>query len=113
MAFGGVATGSMNAHEAEIVAGIINKRGCIPMPAAVLASTGMKRLVVAMLDVSSVVKVKVVHVNEIMIGSGTLPNKDSCVPNHSAKPLLLNPPASAIPPPNRIKMPHGILTADS
>ena len=77
MAFGGVATGSINAHEAEIVAGIINRSGCTPMPAAVLASIGMKRLVVAMFDVSSVIKVIIVHVDRIIIGNGTLPNKDS------------------------------------
>ena len=77
MAFGGVATGSMNAQDADIVAGIINSRGCTPMPAAVLASMGMKRLVVAMLDVSSVIKVIIVHVDKIIAGNGTLPNKDS------------------------------------
>lgn len=34
MAFGGLATGKRNAHEALIVAGIITRRGFTPIPSA-------------------------------------------------------------------------------
>ena len=58
MAFGGVATGNMNAIEAEMVAGTIIKRGLKPRANAVPFIIGSNAAVVAVLEVSSVKKVK-------------------------------------------------------
>ena len=61
MAFGGVATGSMNAHDADSVAGIMRKRGFILIATARPARIGGIISVVAVLDVSSVRKVTARH----------------------------------------------------
>ena len=57
MAFGGVATGSINAIEADMVAGIIKRRGLKPRANAVPLIIGKRAAVVAVLDVNSVKKV--------------------------------------------------------
>jgi hypothetical protein len=57
MALGGVATGSIKAMEADIVAGIINKRGFRLRAKAVPFIIGNNAAVVAVLDVNSVKKV--------------------------------------------------------
>jgi len=57
MAFGGVATGSINAIEADIVAGSMKRRGCVSLAIANPAKMGRIISVVAVLDVSSVRKV--------------------------------------------------------
>ena len=54
MAFGGVATGSMKAHEAAIVAGIIRSRGGILKDEAIPASMGSIIWVEAVFEVNSV-----------------------------------------------------------
>src|SRR5512133_2502604 len=54
MAFGGVATGSMKAMDAEMVAGSIKRRGLIFVLIAIPARIGSIISVVAVLDVSSV-----------------------------------------------------------
>ena len=54
MALGGVATGSMNAIEADMVAGIIRNNGFISMETASPARIGRIISVVAVFDVSSV-----------------------------------------------------------
>ena len=54
IALGGVATGSINANDADSAAGIIIKSGGIPFALAILAMIGSRTLVVAMLDVNSV-----------------------------------------------------------
>jgi len=54
IAFGGVATGSINAQEALIVAGIISINGSIPKPPAVAARIGKNMVAIAVLDVISV-----------------------------------------------------------
>ena len=70
MALGGVATGSMKAQETEKVAGIIRRRGCTPSPLATAASIGIIRVAVAVLDVSSVRKVRSVAVAMTRTGWG-------------------------------------------
>ena len=58
IAFGGVATGIIKAQDAESVAGIIRKSGFIFMAKERAAKIGRIIWVVAVLDVSSVKKVK-------------------------------------------------------
>ena len=57
MAFGGVATGSIKAQEAESVAGIISSNGLTSMATAREPRIGRIISVVAVFDVSSVRKV--------------------------------------------------------
>jgi hypothetical protein len=57
MALGGVATGIMKAKELARVAGIINRRGFLPMAVATAARIGSIISAVAVFDVSSVRKV--------------------------------------------------------
>ena len=47
IAFGGVATGSIKAQDADMVAGIISKNGCMPIASAVAAKIGIKIVEVA------------------------------------------------------------------
>ena len=56
--FGGVPTGNINANDAEIVAGNININGLISVAIAIPANIGKTVFVVAVLEVSSVKKVK-------------------------------------------------------
>ena len=113
MAFGGVATGSIKAQDAEMAAGTTNKNGWIFIANAVTAKIGIKMVEVAVFEVTSVKKVSIKHVIIIIMSSGTVEKKLRLFPIHSAKPLDLNPIAKAIPPPNKIKIPHGIRIAHS
>jgi hypothetical protein len=72
IALGGVATGSMNAQLAAIVAGIANKYGCTPTAGAIAASTGTSDIVVATLEVSSVMKTMAVVISVIVMIGGAL-----------------------------------------
>jgi len=54
MAFGGVATGSMKAQDADTVAGTIKRYGWTPRTEARAAITGISRVAVAVFEVSSV-----------------------------------------------------------
>ena len=66
MAFGGVATGIMKAHDADKVAGIISSSGLTFMATATEARIGRIISVVAVLEVSSVRKVRPPQTSEIM-----------------------------------------------
>lgn len=59
-AFGGVATGNINAHEAAMVAEIMSRKGCTSMLWAIGASIGNSMAVVAKLDVISVKKLTLI-----------------------------------------------------
>jgi hypothetical protein len=61
MALSGVATGSMKAHEADNVAGIISSRGLTWIVAARDPRMGNITWAVAVFEVSSVKKVSMVH----------------------------------------------------
>lgn len=63
IAFGGVATGIMNAQDAERVAGIINSNGSRPIDSASAASSGSAIWVVAVFEVSSVRNVIIVQID--------------------------------------------------
>ncbi|KKQ38411.1 MAG: Pseudouridine synthase [Candidatus Moranbacteria bacterium GW2011_GWF2_37_7] len=58
IALGGVATGSINANDADKVAGIINSNGLMFIATAIAASIGSKVCVVAVFDVNSVKNVR-------------------------------------------------------
>ena len=73
MAFGGVATGIMNAQDADMVAGIINTSGCVPVSTATDASMGRIISVVAVLLVSSVRNVMARHTSRINANVGNAP----------------------------------------
>ena len=62
MALGGVATGSIKAIDADMVAGIIKRRGFRPRARAVPLIMGKRAAVVAVLDVNSVKKVNRRHI---------------------------------------------------
>ena len=76
IAFGGVATGIMNAHDAESVAGIINNSGFVFMTTATDERIGRIISVVAVLEVSSVKKVIAVQVR-VTIMKGGVPARSS------------------------------------
>ena len=69
IAFGGVATGSMNAMDAEMVVGIMRSNGSRFRAMAVPFITGRRAAVVAVLDVNSVRNVMIMH-TVITINSG-------------------------------------------
>ena len=69
IAFGGVATGSIKAHEAANVAPTISKYGCTPSITAVGANIGRSMAVVAKLDVISVKKFTAVITTSRIINS--------------------------------------------
>ena len=71
IAFGGVATGSMNANDAEIVAGIISSIGFISIATASDARIGRIVFVVAVFDVSYVRNVRTMHTMKMIRISGT------------------------------------------
>ena len=71
IAFGAVATGSINAHDADSVAGIINISGSTFMATDIAARIGSTTSVVAMFEVSSVKNVIAKQMMVISIHSGT------------------------------------------
>lgn len=62
IALGGVATGSIKAMDAEMVAGIISRRGSSFSATAVPIMIGSSAAVVAVLEVNSVKKVTIRHI---------------------------------------------------
>ena len=108
MALGGVATGSMNAHDAEMVAGIISRRGFSFRAIAVPIITGNRAAVVAVLLVNSVKYVISRHIIATtsrgwIFRSGLMP-----CPRMRSRPVSLNPPAMAKPPPNKSRIPQAL-----
>jgi hypothetical protein len=73
IAFGGVATGSINAQLAAKTTGMVSATGAIPRATATAPTTGKKVEVVATLDVISVKKMINVGTAKINIMGGTLP----------------------------------------
>ena len=67
IALGAVATGSINAQDALIVAGTMSNRGSISLAKAVAARIGSKRTVVAVFEVISVKKLTAKHIMIIKI----------------------------------------------
>ena len=82
IAFGGVATGSMNAQDADIAAGIISKKGCMDIATAIEPSTGIIMVVVAVFEVTSVKKVMSRQIQAIIRIGCIPPRKASLSPIH-------------------------------
>ncbi len=99
IAFGGVATGIMNAQDAEIVAGIINMKGCRPVATATAAKIGRIISVVAVFEVTSVRKVIEKQTRAIKRKGVSPANTESLFPRKEARPLTTKPCAKAKPPP--------------
>ena len=112
-AFGGVATGSINAQEAATVAPTSKKNAFTSIVSERATSTGNSIAVVAKLDVISVKKLTIaIRINN-KNKSGIALKKFIWLPIHIASPLESNPFASAMPPPNSNKIPHGNFTASA
>lgn len=112
-AFGGVATGSIKAHEAATAAATMRTKGCISTVRAMGAKTGSNMAVVAKLDVISVKKLTAAMSNRIKIIVVTPTREVIWFPIHNANPLFSKPLARAIPPPNRMMMPQGSFLVSS
>lgn len=91
IALGGVATGIMNAQEADIVAGIISIKGCSPVATATAARIGKIISVVAVFDVTSVKKVMEKQMSAIKSKGARPANIVSLLPRREASPLTTNP----------------------
>ena len=79
IAFGGVATGNIKAQEAESVAGIIRNRGFIFISRESAAKIGRIIWVVAVLDVTSVKKVRPMQtIKTMMIGCNPARPENFC-----------------------------------
>jgi len=113
MTFGGVATGNMNAHDALSAAGIMNNLGSVSAPIAAAASIGINNVVVAVLLVTSVRNVTARQMMAIINSRCKVESCSRLAPMERLKPELVNALAMAIPAPNRISMPQGILLAVS
>ena len=112
MALGGVPTGIMKARLLESVAGIISSAGFMPLAFAVAARIGIRMFAVAVLLVNSERNVtEKQSVAMIASGGQSLKSARPVLPITFDKPEDLNPVARQMPPPNRIKTPHGISSA--
>ena len=65
MAFGAVATGNINAQDAEMVAGIINSSKEMLLVLAAAASIGSTKVLVARLEFTSVKKVMLTQISSM------------------------------------------------
>jgi len=111
IAFGGVATGSIKAHEADRIAGIISISGFIFIATDKAAGIGRIIWVVAVFEVNSVRNVINKQMTIIINIGGNCLKPVNWAPSQVDKPECSNPAASAKPPPNNITFPHGSLTA--
>src|SRR5699024_2000794 len=112
-AFGGVATGSINAQDAATPAAIISANGWNPSATANAAIIGNIIDAVAVFDVISVKNMTKPTTIAITSSKLTPCNPESWDPIHSDNPDSTKPAAIAKPPPNNSKIPHGNLTAVS
>src|SRR5699024_6488226 len=112
-AFGGVATGNINAHDAATAAAIINAYGWNPKATASDAIIGNIIEAVAVLDVISVKKITSAATTIITKNRLSPCKPANCEPIHSDNPDSTNPAAIARPPPNKSKIPQGNFTAVS
>ena len=110
---GAVATGSMNAQLALIAAGTMNSFGSIAAPTAAAASTGISRVVVAVLLVVSVRKVTARQIAAISSSGCQADSALRLAPSAVLRPVAAKAPAMAMPEPNSSSMPQGILAAVS
>ena len=106
MAFGAVATGSINAQLADSAAGNISIIGSIPDPIAVAANIGISKAVVAVLLVISVRKVTHIEVMKTIRIIENLVTPDKLSPIAKLIPVVSKDFAIASPPAKSNKTPH-------
>jgi len=110
---GGVATGSINAQDALIAAGIIKSIGSILAPTAAAPRMGINKVVVAVLLVTSVKNVTARHKTPIISNIGKVDSCSKLAPMLVLKPELVNAVAMVMPAPNSSSIPQGIFSAVS
>jgi len=103
----------MKAHEALMAAGIMKSFGSMPAPIAAAPSIGMSSVVVAVLLVASVRKVTTKQMDNMRSNRCNAASPESRVPIIWLKPEEVKAAAIAIPAPNSINIPHGIVVAVS
>src|SRR5690606_2666533 len=109
MAWVGDATGIIKAQLAESVAGIINKIGSISNAILACAKMGNTKLVVAVLEVTSVSKVSTTQTTTTIINGEEKVICEKRFPTTFDKPEDENPPPMANPPPKSNNTPQGKL----
>ncbi len=87
IAFGGVATGIINAHEADSVAGIMSIKGFILIATATEARIGRIISVVAVFEVSSVRKVRLKQTIAVTPNGATPAKLLNCLPIREESPV--------------------------
>ena len=90
IAFGGVATGSIKAHDAAIVAAVININGWTSITTANETSKGKITDVVARFDVISVKKLIVATITKIINIMGNTWRSSNCWLIQTARRLVIN-----------------------
>lgn len=111
IALGAVATGSMKAKLALMVAGTISSAGSISFAIAIAARIGINNVAVAVLLVSSVKNVTARQINRTKINTGSACNPPIEFPSKALSPDDWNALAKHTPPANKIKIPQGIFRA--
>ena len=109
IALGGVATGSIKAKLALMVAGIMKSFGSMFAVIAATTKIGNKIVVVAVLLVTSVKKVTMRQIEAMPKKTGSIPREDIEFPSTALNPDDLKALAKHKPPANKIRTPHGIL----
>lgn len=110
IAFGGVATGNMNAYEQVTVAGNMRKSGFTPIVTAISDRMGRRMLAVAVLDATSVIVAVIMQMINMMANGGSTFNPDNCAPSQTDRPDTLEASDRANPPPSKRTIPHGNLS---
>src|SRR2546423_15622989 len=101
----------MKARLLESVAGIISRAGFMPFALAVAARMGIRILAVAVLLVNS--ERNVIEKQTMAMTASVGQSRRPCakLPMTADRPELSNAVAIAMPPPNKMRIPHGIFSA--
>ena len=111
IAFGGVATGSIKAHEAPMPITSTNTSLGIPICSAIAANTGTNSAADAVLEANSVKKMIKAEIAIITRMSGAADKALATVsPSTKEAPETFNTVDSAIPPPNNMSTPQSVLS---
>jgi len=106
IAFGGVATGNIKAHDADSVAGIISSSGFILIAVAAEPRIGRIICVVAVFEVSSVRKVSPPQTVATIPSDGNAARPTAWPPIYCDRPDCSKPAANANPPPKSTTIPQ-------
>ena len=107
MALGGVDMGSIKANEQAIVIGMVNIKGCMPRPLAILIIIGSIKVTAAMFDMISVRNKASAVASTINIHASSWCKDCNCNTRYSLKPESIKPFDIASPPPNNNSMLQG------